>query len=95
MLAVPLGSVRTDKPAPYVQAVVDGAVKHIPVELGARGTANKESVVAVKGVAEGTQLIGSSIGYIREGTKVKFTPLSAAGDKPGAVLALPANPKTP
>ena len=53
-----------------------------------------ENVVAVKGVSEGMQLIGSSIGYIREGTKVKFTQLPAAGDKPAAA-ALPASPKTP
>ncbi|MEO6016809.1 MAG: efflux RND transporter periplasmic adaptor subunit [Polaromonas sp.] len=96
LLAVPLGSVRTDKPVPYVQAIQDGAVKHIPVELGARGTSGHESVIAVKGLAEGTQLIGSGIGYIREGTKVKFTQLPAAGDRPGAAAAaLPASPATP
>ncbi len=95
LLAVPLSSVRTDKPAPYVQAIQDGAVKHIPIELGARGTAGQENVVAVKGIAEGTQLIGSSVGYIREGTRVKLTQLPAAGDKPGAAQALPASPKAP
>lgn len=95
LLAVPLGSVRTDKPVPYVQAIQNGEVVHIPVELGARGTASKENVVAVKGLAEGTQLIGSSLGYLREGTKVKFTPFPTAGDRPGASAALPASAATP
>ena len=94
LLAVPVGSVRTDKPVPYVMAIQNGEVVHLPVELGLRGTSGPDNVVAVKGIAEGTQLIGASIGYLREGTKVKFTQLPAPGDKPGAA-ALSASPKTP
>ncbi|MES2911333.1 MAG: efflux RND transporter periplasmic adaptor subunit [Pseudomonadota bacterium] len=77
LLAVPLGSVRTDKPAPYVQAIEDGKVVHKTIEAGARGTAGNENVVAVKGLAEGTQVIRANIGYLREGTQVRFTQLAA------------------
>jgi len=52
LLAVPLGSVRTDKPTPYVQAIEDGKVVHKTIEAGARGTAGNETVVAVKGLAD-------------------------------------------
>ena len=74
---MPLGSVRTDKPAPYVQAIEEGKVVHKTIEAGARGTAGNENVVAVKGLAEGTQVIRANIGYLREGTQVRFTQLAA------------------
>jgi membrane fusion protein, multidrug efflux system len=73
MLAVPLGSVRTDKPAPYVQAIENGRVVHKPVELGARGTAGQLDVVAIRGPADGTVVILGNIGSLREGTQVRFT----------------------
>lgn len=78
LLAVPLGSVRTDKPTPYVQAIEDGKVVHNSIETGARGTAGNESVVGVKGLTEGTQVIRANIGYLREGTPVRFTNLTQA-----------------
>ena len=78
LLALPVSSVRTDKPAPYVQAIENGVVVHKPVELGARGVAGNENVVAVKGVAQNTQIIRASIGYVREGSRVKFTQFSGA-----------------
>ncbi len=78
LLAVPLSSVRTDKPAPYVQAIENGRVAHKAVDLGARGMAGKESVVAIKGLAEGTLVIRTNIGYLREGTQVRFTPIAGA-----------------
>jgi hypothetical protein len=37
-LAVPLDTVRTDKPKPYVQIIRDGHVHLVPVQMGARGT---------------------------------------------------------
>ena len=77
MLAVPLGSVRTDKPAPYVQAIEGGRVVHKPVDVGARGTAGQVDVVAIKGAAEGTVVILSNIGSLREGTQVRFTQIGA------------------
>ena len=76
-LAVPLSAVRTDKPAPYVQAVENNQVVHKPVELGARGEAGKDVMVAVKGLAAGTVVIQGNVGPLREGTAVRFTGGSA------------------
>jgi membrane fusion protein, multidrug efflux system len=78
MLSVPVSSVRTDKPAPYVQAVENGQVVHKPVDLGTRGSAGNEDVVAVKGLAEGTPVIRGNVGYLREGTRVRFTRVDGA-----------------
>jgi RND family efflux transporter MFP subunit len=78
LLAVPLGSVRTDKPAPYVQAVENGKVVHRTAELGARGSANGADVVAVKGLADNTVVILGNIGILLEGTPVSFTASGAA-----------------
>jgi RND family efflux transporter MFP subunit len=72
-LAVPLSAVRTDKPAPYVQVVEDNRVVHKGVELGTRGEADKEAMVAVKGIAPRAVVIMGSVGQLREGTAVRFT----------------------
>ncbi len=76
-LAVPLASVRTDKPAPYVQAIENAQVVHKTVELGARGSADGVDVVAVKGLADNAVVIGGNVGILREGTPVKFTAMNA------------------
>jgi RND family efflux transporter MFP subunit len=81
-LAVPLSAVRTDKPAPYVQAVENNQVAHKPVELGARGEAGKEPMVAVKGLAPGTVVIQGNIGPLREGTSVRFTQATGPAVRP-------------
>lgn len=78
LMAVPLGSVRTDRPAPYVQTIENGKVVYRGVELGARGTADGTDVVAVKGLADSSVVILGNIGALREGTAVKFTQASAA-----------------
>lgn len=80
-LAVPLSAVRTDKPAPYVQVVEGDKVAHKGVELGARGEAGKETMVAVKGIGPGAVVIQGSIGSLREGTAVRFTAPTAAPAK--------------
>jgi len=94
LLALPVSAVRTDKPAPYVQAVENGVVVHKPVELGARGAAGNDSVVAVKGLEEGAVIVRGEIGALREGTKVRFTQLSAtqapAVQPPASAAAKPA-----
>ena len=77
MLAVPLGTVRTDKPAPYVQAIENGRVVFKSVEVGARGTAGQVDVVAIKGPPDGTVVILGNIGSLREGTQVRFTRIGA------------------
>jgi len=71
-LALPLTAVRTDKPQPYVQVIVQNLVQHVPVELGQRGEANQQTLVAVKGLAEGAQVIGGTVGSLRAGTQVRI-----------------------
>ena len=83
-LAVPVKTVRTDQPAPYVQVIEDLKVRHVPVQLGARGTAREdpqsENWVEVQGLREGSQVLGAHVGRLREGTPVKITtPVKAAG----------------
>jgi RND family efflux transporter MFP subunit len=81
-VAVPLSAVRTDKPSPYVQVMENNQVAHKGVELGARGDAGKEVMVAVKNLPAGTWVIQGNIGPLREGTAVRFTaggPPAAAG----------------
>ncbi len=82
VLAVPVSSVRTDKPQPYVQVVQDGKLVHITVRTAERSEGEQQSLVAVTGVAEGTQVLSGSVGAVREGVQVRFTatatPASAA-----------------
>ncbi|RZJ24305.1 MAG: efflux RND transporter periplasmic adaptor subunit [Haliea sp.] len=72
-LAVPLETVRTDKPAPYVQVVENNQVLHKPVQPGARGDVAREAMVAVQGLNPGAVVIKGHLGALREGTPVKFT----------------------
>lgn len=81
-LAVPLTAVRTDKPAPYVQVVENGAVAHKPVQMGARGAADQETWVAVQGVAAGAMVLRGHVGPLREGTVVKFTGAPSPSPQP-------------
>jgi membrane fusion protein, multidrug efflux system len=73
MLAVPVSAVRTDKPAPYVQAIENGLVVHKPVTLEQRGSAGAETVVGITGLADNALVIRGNIGFLREGTSVRFT----------------------
>ena len=82
LLAVPLDSVRTDRPAPYVQAIEGGKVVYRPVELGARGTTDSTDVVAVKGLADSAVVILGNVGILREGTAIKFTQVGAVSTAP-------------
>lgn len=88
-LAIPVGSVRTDKPAPYVQKLVGSQIVHQPVSLGLRGQIGDAFMVAVQGVQAGDQILVGSLGQLREGTPVRLTagvaaPVSAAS-APSAV----------
>ena len=73
VLAVPVSSVRTDKPQPYVQVVQDGQIAHITVEPGARSEGGRESLMAVSGLSAGAQVLVGSVGAVREGVAVVFT----------------------
>jgi RND family efflux transporter MFP subunit len=77
-VVLPVDAVRTDKPQPYVQAVVDGKLAHLGVALGARGDAEGEASVLVTGLAAGTQVIKGSVGPINVGLGVSFTANVAA-----------------
>ncbi len=97
-LTLPVSSVRTDKPAPYVQLVSDGKVLHKTVQPGTRGESGGEPMVAVAGLAEGDSVIKGSVGQLREGTLVKFTatrPNSAALAAPASAPLAPSAPSTP
>jgi membrane fusion protein, multidrug efflux system len=69
-LAVPLSAVRTDKPQPYIQLIKDGRIAHQTVELGGRGEAQGQTMVAIKNIAEGSIFTGASAGNLRENTRV-------------------------
>lgn len=75
-LAVPLSAVRTDKPEPYVQLVSQQKVLHQTVEMGARGEVDGQTMVAIKGVPENATLVAGSVGTLRDGSAVKYTPSS-------------------
>jgi membrane fusion protein, multidrug efflux system len=77
-LTLPVNAVRTDKPTPYVQLIENGQVVHRAVQVGARGETDGDLMLAVTGLADGTQVIKGSIGQLREGTVVKFTTPTAA-----------------
>ncbi len=84
-IVVPLESVRSDKTKPYVQTIRDDKVMHIQVELGAKGEANGQAVMALKEIEEGTQLLAPSAGAVRDGTLVtraSKTPTTTTGAKP-------------
>jgi RND family efflux transporter MFP subunit len=84
-IVVPLESVRSDKTKPYVQAIRDDKVMHIQVELGAKGEANGQAVMALKEIEEGALLLAPSAGAVRDGTLVTRTPknpTTTTGAKP-------------
>lgn len=72
-LSVPLSSVRTDKPQPYVQVLNQQKVRHQTVSVGARGEVDGQTMVAVTGLAENTTVIAGSVGTLREGSAVTLS----------------------
>ncbi|MFM7026557.1 MAG: efflux RND transporter periplasmic adaptor subunit [Limnohabitans sp.] len=70
-IAVPLGSVRTDKPDPYVQVVEAGTVRHVRVEPGPRIQIGPQARVVVTGLPEGARVLAPGVGALREGVNVK------------------------
>lgn len=86
-LAVPLGAVRTDRPAPYVQVIEGDRVRHKAVQPGARGEAGDQTVVAVTGLQAGTRVILGHVGTLREGTAVRFTATAPPASAPASSAA--------
>jgi RND family efflux transporter MFP subunit len=81
-VAVPLAAVRTDQPAPYVQLVENGQVRHQRVEPGARGAVEQDTWVAVTGLPAGATVARGHVGSLREGTVVRFTGAGAPPPQP-------------
>ncbi len=81
VLAVPLSAVRTDRAQPYVQVVEQVGeqlqVAHKTVTLGVRGMdlaqPESETMVGVTGLNEGSTVLKSNVGALREGMVVKYT----------------------
>jgi hypothetical protein len=76
-LAVPVSTVRTDKPNAYVQVVENERVVHKLVQTGQQGMASNSADgqvwVTVQGLSAGTVVIRGAVGSLIEGTTVKFT----------------------
>ncbi|WP_372659027.1 efflux RND transporter periplasmic adaptor subunit [Hydrogenophaga sp.] len=88
-LAVPLSTVRNDKPQPYVQVVRAGVVEHVTVAATVRGLVDTEPMVALTEVPAGTPVLRSQAGLIRAGTAVRMpdAPDAAAGGADAAAGA--------
>jgi RND family efflux transporter MFP subunit len=98
VLAVPLTSVRTDHPSPYVQVVEKVGevtqVRHQTVEMGIRGNEasgkDPQEWVAVKGLAAGSLVLKGQVGAMREGMVVRFTTTNTTAS-PATSVATPAS----
>lgn len=81
-LALPLDAVLTDKPQPYVQLVLttngQQTIAHRAVSVGARALIDGQAWAAIDGVAEGSQVVASGAGALREGTVVQTTASASA-----------------
>jgi len=75
-VAVPLSAVRTDKPQPYVQTLVNNKVAHHTVSLGQRGRLAQQTAgepwVAISGLPANSQVLPASVGALREGSPVRL-----------------------
>ncbi|VTU29379.1 Macrolide-specific efflux protein MacA precursor [Variovorax sp. PBS-H4] len=76
-LALPLTAVRIDRPAPYVQMVIEGRIAHRQVKTGARGQVGGQTLVTVQGIDDGAVVVAGSVGPLREGTAVRLAPSAA------------------
>jgi RND family efflux transporter MFP subunit len=98
VMAVPLTSVRTDHPSPYVQVVEkvgeDMRVRHQTVEMGIRGTdasgKDPQEWVAVKGLSAGSTVLKGQVGAMREGMVVRFTASNPTNSSVPPTVATPA-----
>ena len=84
--AVPLSSVRNDKPQPYLQVVREGKIAHIGVGLDRQGTLNGEPMLlldeSTNDLAAGQQVLRVQAGLIRAGESVQLP--GAAGNSAAA-----------
>lgn len=89
--AVPLSSVRNDKPAPYLQLVREDKIVHQPISTAQQAQLGSEPMVmlsGVTGIPPGTPVLRMQAGLIREGTAVTLAP-SGAVAAPGSAPVSP------
>jgi RND family efflux transporter MFP subunit len=85
VLALPLAAVRFDLSLPYVMQLRAGKALQAPVQLGMRGEfAGRAWVEVVAGLAEGAQVLGGSVGSVRDGTAVRVAVIDAPAPQPAA-----------
>ncbi len=86
--AVPLSSVRNDKPQPYLQVVRDGKIEHVVVKLDRQGTLDNEPMLLLEaggagdsshGLSAGDQVLRVQAGLIRAGEAVQLPGAADAG----------------
>jgi membrane fusion protein, multidrug efflux system len=87
VLAAPLSAVRTDKPQAYVQLVQNGRIVHQTVELGSRGEALGQTMVALKNIAPGAMITTAGAGNLRENTLVAISAQKPVANSPAASAA--------
>ena len=68
--AVPLDSIRTDQPSPYVQVVRDQTLAHTTVQILATGRAGETRYAIVEPLPAGTTVLSPTAGLIANGTAV-------------------------
>ena len=95
-LVVPVSAVRIDQAQPYVLALQDGKVVQRGVGLGLRGDARLDgrldaAVELVSGVTEGSTVLRSTAGAVRDGTVVTLPGAAVAAAAPAA-SSTPAKP---
>jgi RND family efflux transporter MFP subunit len=73
LLALPVSSVRTDKPQPYVQINSNQRLAHRNVQLGVRGMNAGQAVVAVQGIEDQTSVLRGNIGLLSVGLPLRIT----------------------
>jgi RND family efflux transporter MFP subunit len=71
-IAVPANALRNDKPAPYIQIVQDGQVRHWTAQITTQGQFQGEPMVGIRDLPDGTTVLRAQTGLIREGTAVSL-----------------------
>jgi len=91
-LSLPASAVRIDQARPYVIVLEQGRAVRRDVELGLRGRASAASepmIEVTAGLTEGSTVLRSSVGVVRDGTRLRLAgSLAAPGS--AAAASLPA-----
>jgi RND family efflux transporter MFP subunit len=91
-LSLPASAVRIDQARPYAIVLEEGRAVRRDVELGLRGRASAASepmVEVTAGLTEGSTVLRSSVGVVREGTRLRLAGSTAAAGG-AAAASLPA-----